>query len=319
MLQEIVDWCFFSLFKLDPSSSLNQIANFFIYDSIKILILLFIMISVMGFLRSYLPPAKVREWLSVKSYGAANFLASLFGAVTPFCSCSSIPIFLGFMEIGVPLGVAFSFLITSPLINEYLVVLLLMFFGWKITVAYVVSGVVLGTVVGVILGKMGLEKHLERDIVSGGLKHPKFTGIKQRVLYGIGEAKRIMVKLWFWIFVGVGLGAVIHNFVPESMIQAVLSKTGVFTVLLATLIGIPMYGSCAAIVPIALALFEKGVPIGTALAFMMAVSALSLPEAIILRRAMKLKLLLIFFGIVALGIIFIGYLFNALQPLLIMP
>lgn len=318
MLQQAVDWLIFSVLGFSSSSRLAESLNFFIYDSIKILILLFAMISVLGFFRSFIPPNKVRKWLGRKNYGLSNLIASLFGAVTPFCSCSSIPIFLGFMETGVPLGVAFSFLITSPIVNEYLAVLMFAFFGWKIMLLYIINGVLLGTIIGIVLGKMGLEKHLEKDMVpSGRMKEAKFKSMQSRVVFGLNEAKRIFQKIWIWVLVGVALGAAIHNYVPQEFIQAVISKGGIFTVPIAVLLGVPMYGSCAAIVPIAVALFQKGVPLGTALAFMTAISALSLPEAVILRRAMKLKLILIFFGIVALGIVFIGYLFNFFQPLLI--
>lgn len=272
------------------------------------------MISVIGFLRTYLPQKKVKAWLKAKA-PLGNIMASLFGAVTPFCSCSSIPIFLGFLEAGIPLGVNFSFLITSPLVNEYLVVLMLGFFGWKITALYVISGIIIGVISGLILGKMKLNQHLVKDLVTQKIKEKKYTLLKQRVYYGLNEAKSLTKKIWLWIIVGVGIGAVIHNYIPAETIQSVISKGGFFTVPLAVILGIPMYGSCAAIVPIAVILFEKGVPLGTALAFMMATAALSLPEAVILRRAMKLKLILIFFSIVAAAIIVTGYLFNLLIQL----
>lgn len=319
MLQLIVDWLTYSVFKLAPGSKLGAAINFFIYDSIKIMLLLFVMISVIGFMRSFISGQKIKAWITErKSLG--NFFASLFGAVTPFCSCSSIPIFISFLEAGIPLGVTFSFLITSPLINEYLVVLMLGFFGWKITLVYVISGMVIGVISGIILGKMKLEKYLERDIVVVNTEEScgiKCKGIKQRIVFGINEALCIVKKLWLWILIGVGLGALIHNYVPETAVQAIIGKTGVFSVPIATLLGVPMYGSCAAIVPIAVVLFQKGFPLGTALSFMMAVAALSLPEAIMLRRAMKLKLIAIFFGITTLGIIFTGYLFNLLQKVLV--
>jgi len=309
----------YNLIGLNPTSRIGQSVNFFIYDSIKIILLIFIMISVIGFLRTYLPQNKVRKWLSGKKRGAGNVLASLFGAITPFCSCSSIPIFLGFLEAGVPLGVTFSFLITSPLINEYLVVLMLGFFGWKITALYVVSGLLIGIISGLILGNMKLEKHLVKDLIakkSQIKKEVEYSKIKNRIFFGINEAKSITKKLWLWILVGVGIGALIHNYIPSEIIQGIISKGGPFTVPIAVVLGVPMYGSCAAIVPIAVVLFKKGIPLGTALAFMMATAALSLPEAVILRRAMKLKLIAVFFGIVTLAIIFIGYLINLLQPLL---
>jgi len=313
----IVDWLTYSVLKLNTNSRIGSAINFFVYDSLKIALLLFVMISVIGFLRSFLSQEKVKSWI-MGTKGWGNFFAAAFGAITPFCSCSSIPLFISFLDAGIPLGVTFSFLVTSPLINEYLVVLMLGFFGWKITLAYIVSGMVIGIITGIVLGKMKLEKYIEKDIVPGGVEDcevmPK--GIKQRILFGINEAKCIVKKFWMWILIGVGLGAVIHNYVPQEAVQLIISKTGFLSVPLATLIGVPMYGSCAAIVPIAVVLFQKGFPLGTALAFMMAVSALSLPEAVMLRRAMKLKLIFIFFGITTIGIIFIGYLFNLLQKVL---
>ncbi|MBW2964017.1 permease [Candidatus Woesearchaeota archaeon] len=319
MLQEITDWLTYSLMGMSPDSTGAQALNFFIYDTVKIFILLFVMISLIGLLRTYIPQEKVRRWLSRKRYGAGNLAAALFGAVTPFCSCSSIPIFLSFLEAGVPLGITFSFLITSPIVNEYLVVIMLGFFGWKITAAYVASGVIIGTVSGMILGRMKLEKHLVKDLVSSTKEVQKkimYDGLKKRLLFGVGEATEIIRKLWLWILIGVGAAAAIHNLIPQEFVQSVMDKGGVFAVPVAVLIGVPMYGSCAAIVPIAVVLLQKGVPLGTALAFMMATSALSFPEAVILRRAMKLRLIGIFFGIVTVAIIITGYLFNALQGFL---
>ncbi len=320
MLKELVDLLLYSLCGLDPELKWVESLNFFIYDSIKIILLLLIMISFIGFLRTYLPSNKLKKWISGKKYGLSNLFAALFGAITPFCSCSSIPLFLGFLKAGVPLGVTFSFLITSPVVNEYLVVLMLGFFGWKIALAYALSGILVGVVSGLILGRMKLEKYLVKDVVSTNKKiklEIRYDGIKKRALFGLNESLSIIKKLWLWILVGVGVGAVIHNYIPSELIQSIINKGGIFAVPIAVILGVPMYGSCAAIVPVAVVLFEKGVPIGTALAFMMAVSALSFPEAIILRRAMKLKLILIFFGVVTLAIILTGYLFNLLQAKLV--
>ena len=319
MLQLVVDWLTYSVLKLNADSKIGSGINFFIYDSLKIMLLLFIMIGLIGFLRSFISQEKIKAWITgKKSWG--NFFASLFGAVTPFCSCSSIPLFISFLEAGIPLGVTFSFLVTSPLINEYLVVLMIGFFGWKITLAYIISGMAIGMITGLILGKMKLEKYIEKDIVAENAEEAcevKAKGIKQRIIFGINEAKCIVKKLWIWVLIGVGLGAAIHNYVPNEAVHSIVGKAGFFSVPIAALIGVPMYGSCAAIVPIAVVLFQKGFPLGTALAFMMAVSALSLPEAIMLRRAMKLKLIFIFFSITTLGIIFTGYLFNLLQKILV--
>ena len=319
MLQLAVDWLVYSVLRLPAEALWAEALAFFIYDSIKIMLLLFGMIAAIGFLRTYLPQAKVKEWLA-GGKGSGNFLAALLGAITPFCSCSSIPLFLSFLKAGIPLGITFSFLITSPLINEYLVVLMLGFFGWKITLAYVLSGLVIGTGCGFVLGKMGLEKHLVADMLpepAPADNREAALSFMERIAFGWKEAVTIVKKLWGWVLLGVGIGAVIHNYVPQEAIQNIIAKTGFFSVPIATLIGIPMYGSCAAIVPVAVVLFQKGVPLGTALSFMMAISALSLPEAVMLRRAMKLPLIAIFFSITALGIIFTGYLFNLLQTVLV--
>ena len=219
MLQVTVDWILYSFIGLDPSSRLSQSINFFIYDSIKIVFLLFFMILVIGFLRTYISQNKIKEWLSGRKKGAGNLMASLFGAITPFCSCSSIPIFIGFLEAGIPLGAAFSFLITSPLINEYLVVLMLGFFGWKITFVYVAGGILIGTAAGSILGSMKLEKHLVKDLISsnsGLVKEVKYANIKKRLQFGLNESVSIIKKLWPWILAGVAIGAAIHNYFPSQ-------------------------------------------------------------------------------------------------------
>lgn len=315
MLQRIIDSILISL-GINLKTKSGEIFSYFLYDSIKIIALLFFLIWLVGILRSFLSEKRIKEILSKQKFGSGNILASIFGAITPFCSCSSIPIFLSFIKAGVPLGVTFSFLITSPIVNEYLVVIMFALFGWKIAAIYVLFGVLLGTFSGIVLEKMKLEKYLVKDMKIKNKVDKKFENFKSRIVFGLEEASSITKKLWLWILIGVGIGAVIHNFVPTDMVHNMINKTGFFSVPIAVLIGVPMYGSCAAIVPIALVLFEKGVPLGTALSFMMAVSALSLPEVIILRRAMKLRLILIFFGVVTTGIILIGYLFNAIQPIL---
>lgn len=319
ILQQSVDWIFYSLAGLDKVSVISQAANFFVYDSVKVVLLLFFMITLIGFLRTYISSNHVRKWLGGKKEGLGNLAASIFGAITPFCSCSSIPMFMGFLKSGVPVGVTFSFLITSPIINEYLVVLMLGFFGWKITAAYVISGILIGTLCGIALGRLGVEKYVKKEFraSNGRASEMKYKSLLQRIEFGINESWCILKRLWIWILVGVGLGAIIHNFIPQQLIETAVNATGFFAVPIAVLIGVPMYGSCAAIVPIAVVLFEKGVPLGTALAFMMAVSALSLPEFVILKRVMKTKLLLLFFGIVTLGILITGFIFNFLQNVLV--
>lgn len=297
---------------------MGKAVNFFLYDSVKIIFLLFSLILIIGFIRTYLPQRIIKNWMGKRGL-SGNFFAALFGAVTPFCSCSSIPLFLGFLEAGIPLGVTFSFLITSPLINEYLVVLMLGFFGYKITLLYVASGLFIGTFSGAILGRMKLDRYLVSDIIdkrnNNDIKEESYS-FYARIKYGYQESISILRKVWLWVLVGVGVGAVIHNYVPQEAIESIIAKTGIFSVPIAVVLGVPMYGSCAAIVPIAVVLFQKGIPLGTALAFMMAIAALSLPEAIMLRRAIKIELILIFFGITSIAIIITGYLFNFLQHIL---
>ncbi|MBU2637834.1 MAG: permease [Nanoarchaeota archaeon] len=319
MLQQAVDWLLYSVIKMDSTTRLAETLNYIIYDTIKIMFLLFVMVFIAAFLRSYLPQDKMKKWLSKKRYGLENLLAAIFGAITPFCSCSSIPLFIGFIRSGIPLGVTFSFLVTSPLVNEYLVVLMFGFFGWKIAAAYVISGILLGFFSGIILGKMNLERYLNKDIAlnAKSFKQKALSTMQERFNFSINESYAMVAKLWIWLIVGVGIGAIIHNYVPQELIQSAISRTGIFTIPVVVLLGVPMYGSCAAIVPIAVALFQKGIPLGTALAFMMAISALSLPEGVMLKGIMKLKLVLIFFAVVTAGIILTGYLFNFLQNILL--
>lgn len=298
---------------LDPASRFGGAVHFFVYDSLKILLLLAAMIFVLGVVRTFLPEEKMKAWMGGRGVHH-NFLASLFGAVTPFCSCSSIPIFISLLKARVPMGVAFSFLITSPVINEYLVVLMMAQFGLPITAAYVGSGLVLGTAVGAILGRMNLETLLEADLVGSGYQgqDSKRHTWATRFRFGFDETISVLRQIGLWVLVGVAAGAFIHNYVPQQTVQRLVGATGAFAVPVATLLGVPMYGSCASIVPIAVVLFEKGIPLGTALAFMMAVSALSLPEAIMLRRAMRLQLIALFFGLTTAAIILTGYLLNLL-------
>jgi len=288
----------------------NEALLFFIEDYIKIIVLLFLAILIIGTLRTYISARRLQQSLAKKHKLIAHTGAAMFGAVTPFCSCSSIPLFMGFLEAHVPLGVALSFLITSPIVNEYMAVLMLVAFGWKVTLLYIVFGILLGVVAGIILGRMDVDRYLVKDITRRKITERKYTAFSQRVRFGFDEAIGITKKLWLWVLAGVALGAIIHNMVPESFFTSMISNTGIFAVPLAVLLGVPLYASSAALVPVAQSLVEKGVPLGTTLAFIMATSALSFPEAIILRRVMKLRLILIFFGVVALGIVVIGYLFN---------
>jgi len=312
VLLKLADWLIYGLFGLEKGVHYADAIHFFIYDLMKIFLLLSVLIFLIGVVRTYLPEEKLKNWMS-KGGLFGNFVAALFGAITPFCSCSSIPLFISFLKAGAPLGVTFSFLITSPLINEYLVILMFGTFGLKVTMLYVAFGMVMGIAAGAIIGKMRLEGHLEEDLVKSSSVNQdssKSLTFQDRIKFGWDEATSIIRKIWVWIFVGVGIGALIHNYVPQESIHAVMEKTGIWSVPIATILGVPLYGSCAAIVPVAVVLFEKGIPLGTALAFMMAMAALSLPEAIMLRRVMKLSLIGIFFGITTGAIIISGYLMN---------
>ncbi len=291
---------------------LAEALGFFVYDTIKVLLLLFLMILFVGTLRTYLPTYKVKKYLTGKKEGVGNLFASLFGAVTPFCSCSSIPIFFSMIDAGVPLGVGFSFLITSPLVNEYVAVLMISVFGLKITLYYILAGMFIGITGGIILGKMKLEKYLVKDFLKQDRirKEKVYILFSERIKFGLGEASDVLKKTWLYAVIGIGVAAVIHGYVPDKFFSSLVNKGGIFAVPIATLIGVPLYASCASLIPIAAAFVGKGIPLGTALAFLMSTAALSLPEAVMLRRVMKLKLIMIFFGIVAVSIMIIGYLFN---------
>lgn len=314
-IQQFSHWFVLEFLGLARDSHLGKTVDFFIYDSIKIMLLLFFMIFIMAIIRSYISRERIRKALSGNIPVIPNLSASLFGAATPFCSCSSVPIFISFLEAGVPIGTAFSFLVTSPLVNEYMAILMLGFFGWEVTAVYILAGIILGTISGIGIGRMGIQDQLVTDVTSfKKTTDPEndFPSFSARLTFAYVEARTIIAKLWLWILLGVGVGAIIHGFVPEELIHSIVQAGGIFAVPLSVLAGVPIYANCSAVVPIAVVLFEKGVPLGTALAFMMASSALSLPEAIILRRAIKLKLLALFFAIVAAGIVLIGYLFNFL-------
>jgi uncharacterized membrane protein YraQ (UPF0718 family) len=312
VLLKLADWLIYGLFGLEKGVHYADAIHFFIYDLMKIFLLLGALIFLIGVIRTCLPEEKLKNWMS-RGGLFGNFVAALFGAITPFCSCSSIPLFISFLKAGAPLGVTFSFLITSPLINEYLVILMFGTFGLKVTLLYVAFGMGMGIAAGAIIGKMRLEGHLEEDLLksSSAIQDAsKSMSFRERLKFGWDESSSIIRKIWIWICVGVGIGAFIHNYVPQESIHAVMEKTGIWSVPIATILGVPLYGSCAAIVPVAVVLFEKGIPLGTALAFMMAMAALSLPEAIMLRRVMKLSLIGIFFGTTTVAIIISGYLMN---------
>lgn len=313
--QLLADWLTNNLINLDLESRLGSSVNFFIYDSLKILILLLAVNYLMAIVRYYLPVEKLRDFLaSRKWYGLDYLLAAVFGTITPFCSCSSIPLFIGFLEAGIPLGVTLSFLITSPLVNQVAVVLFAGLFGWKITVFYVIAAVCLGMLGGFVLSKLRLEKYvtdyvrqikaLKRQAVQN---EARFSGLL-KIFWQDGWTltKRIMP----YVFLGVGVGALIHGFVPAGFFEKYITAENLLAVPIATLVAVPLYANAVGVIPIMQSLVEKGIPLGTALAFMMAVIGLSLPEALILKRVMKIRLLVYFFGITTVNIMIIGYLFN---------
>ncbi|MEO8514261.1 MAG: permease [Ignavibacteria bacterium] len=318
-LQYISDWLVYSIIGLTEQSHLGSALNFFIYDTIKILILLFIIIFFMWIINSYFPIARIRNFLSRnKLYGLEYLFASLFGAVTPFCSCSSVPLFMGFVKGGIPLGVTFSFLVTSPLVNEVAVAMFLGMFGFKITAIYVTSGIILGIASGVILGKLKLEYLLTdwvRKVWADSEKEKeRFEDEKLPFLRRIpaitSEASEIIKSVILYVIIGIAIGAGMHGFIPEGFFAQYIGKETWYAVPLAVILGVPMYANAAGIIPVIQVFIAKGVPLGTSLSFMMAVVGLSIPEAILLKKVMTGKLIAIFFSVVTVCIIISGYIFN---------
>ncbi len=318
-LQYIADWLVLDVFGLEAKSKLSETINFFIYDATKILLLLFVIIFSMGIVNSYFPIDKVRNYLSRKKlYGFEYLMASLFGVVTPFCSCSSVPLFIGFVKGGIPLGVTFAFLITSPLVNEVAIGLFLGLFGVKTTVIYVINGILLGTVSGVVIQKLKLESYLTpwvKEVLANAQKEQDiFQEAKQTFAERLKviwiEVIRILKGLLPYVLVGIAVGAIMHGYIPDGFFEQYMNKENLFAVPIATILAIPMYSNASGILPVVQVLVAKGIPIGTAIAFMMGVVGLSLPEAMLLKKVMTFKLIGIFFGIVTLCIIISGYLLN---------
>lgn len=317
-IQSLADWLIYTVLGITQHSKLGDALNFFVYDTVKILFLLFLITFVMGIVNSYFPIEKIRNFLSRnRLYGGEYLLASTFGAVTPFCSCSSVPLFIGFVKGGIPLGVTFAFLITSPLVNEVAVAMFIGMFGWKTTLIYVTSGILLGTIGGMILGKLNLEPLLS-DWVQTVLKNAEkeeayeedaltFT---QRLPEIAREAWGIVKGVFIYVIIGIGIGALMHGFIPTGFFEQYISKDNPFAVPIAVLMGVPMYSNAAGVLPIIQVLVQKGIPLGTAIAFMMGVVGLSLPEATLLKKVMSMKLIAIFFGVVTVCIIISGYFFN---------
>jgi len=310
-IQIFADWLTKSVLNLAEGSRVYAALNFFIFDSIKILILLSIIIFAVTLIRTFIPPEKIKQILTHKHPYLGNALAAIFGIFTPFCTCSAIPLFLGFLEAGVPIGATFSFLIASPMINEVALVLLLGMFGWKVAALYILSGLLIAIIAGIVLGRLGVERLLIKlDLGSDKEEENKAITWQMRLRFGKRYTLSILKKVWPYVLIGIAVGGLIHGYVPADFLARYADSSKWYAVPLATLVGIPLYSNAAGIVPLVSVLTEKGVAIGTVLAFMMAVTGLSLPEFMILRKVMQTKLILLFAAIVGLGIMITGYLFN---------
>ena len=322
MIQQFADWLVYSLIGLDGTTALGGAVNFFVYDSIKILILLFLISSIMGIVNAYFPIERLREYLvSHRLYGLQYLLASIFGAITPFCSCSSIPLFIGFVKGGIPLGVTLAFLITSPLVNEVAVAMFLGSFGLQATMVYVVSGILLGCIGGFVLGRMRLEPYLsdwvkhvqaqsEEQTEQWERDNATFT---QRLPTIISDAWQIVRSVLVYVLIGIGIGAFMHGFIPEGFFEQYMSRENWYAVPLSVILAVPMYANAAGIVPVVEVFVAKGIPLGTAIAFLMGVVGLSLPEATLLKKVMTWRLISIFFATITLFIILSGYMFNIIM------
>ena len=313
-LQSISDMIIYDLISLPKNSHFTNAASFFIFEVPKVLLLLVLIVFAVGIIRTYFSPERTRKILGGKKLFAGNILASVLGIVTPFCSCSAIPLFLGFVESGVPLGVTFSFLIAAPMINEIAVVLLLGLFGWKTALIYMSTGLLIAVVSGYVISRLKLEKYVEDWVyeIKAGSVEMREEKIKfpQRISAGFDAVKEIVGKVWIYIIMGIAVGAAIHGYVPENFMASLMGKSAWWSVPAAVIIGVPMYSNAAGIIPIVQALLEKGAALGTVLAFMMSVIGLSLPETIILKKVLKLPLIFVFIFIVTVGIILVGFLFN---------
>jgi len=313
-LQPVTNWLIDTVFGMTKGAHLTEALRFFVFEFPKVMMLLTLIIFLVGIIRTYFTPERTRKALEGKKTFTGNVMASALGIVTPFCSCSAIPLFLGFVESGVPLGVTFSFLISSPMINEVAVVLLYGMFGWKVAAIYVGTGLAIAIIAGWIIGLLKLEKWVEpwvyeTHLGNNGEEEEKIT-FGSRVSLGYDAIKDIVGKVWIYVALGIAVGAGAHGYVPEEFMAALMGKSTWYSVPLSILIGIPLYSNAAGIVPIVSVLIEKGASLGTALAFMMAVIGLSLPEMIILRKVLKLPLIFTFIGVVGFGIMIVGYLFN---------
>ena len=314
MLKQSADYITFELLCLIPGTRSGEALDFFLYDTAKIFLLLATIIFVVAVIRTSFPPEKTKRILSHKREYVGNVLAAMLGIVTPFCSCSAVPLFIGFVESGVPLGVTFSFLISSPMVNEIALIMLWGLFGWKIALIYIGSGLLVAIVAGIIIGRLKMEKYVQDYVWEMQVGNAEIVQLnfREKLDYARGYTVELLRKIWPYVVVGVGLGALIHGYVPADFLARWAGRDNPFAVPVAVALGVPLYSNAAGVIPVVHALMEKGMAIGTVLAFMMAVTALSLPEAIILKNVLKNQLLAVFFGTVAVAIICVGYLFNAI-------
>jgi len=313
MFKWFADYVTYGLLHLPPGNHLAESVNFFLYDVPKIYFLLAVIVFFVAIIRTYLPPERIRKILSHEKEFMGNITAAALGIFTPFCTCSAIPLFIGMLESGVPLGVTMSFLVSSPTINEVALVMLWGLFGWRVAVIYILSGMLIAIVSGFIIGRLKMESYVEEFVFKVKAKQEGFEEKltwNDRWSYAAEYVREIFSQVWLYVLLGVGLGAFIHGYVPVEFVTRYAGNSNPFAVIIAVMIGVPLYSNAAGTIPVVQALFSKGLALGTTLAFMMAVTALSLPEFIILRKVLKLRLLLTYFGTVATGIIFIGYLFN---------
>lgn len=313
-LKPLAAWLTYGLIGLEEKTRLGDAVEFFLYDTPKVLMLLTLVVFGVGIVRSFFTPERTRRMLAGKSLAAGNVLAALLGVVTPFCSCSAVPLFIGFVTTGVPLGVTFSFLISAPMVNEIALVLLFGLFGWKIAALYMGTGLAIAVIAGWIIGRLKMEGHVEEWVyemegADGDALEESLTW-NDRIRYGMDAVKDIVAKVWPYVVAGIAVGAGIHGFVPENFMASIMGRGAWWSVPLAVIIGIPMYSNAAGIIPVVQALLGKGAALGTVLAFMMSVIGLSLPETVILRKVLKVRLIAVFVGVVGTGILLVGYLFN---------
>ena len=311
-LQQFADWVTYAIFGLVQGTPLASSVNFFVYDSIKVTLMLAVIVFGVAIIRTYITPQKVKKWVAGRTEGAGNVVAAVLGIPTPFCSCSAVPLFIGFVESGVPLGITFSFLIASPLINEVAAAMLLAMFGWQIALIYIVSGLIIAIVAGIIIGRLHLENEVEEFVYKCKMHDllEKTMSWKDRLTFAKTESRDITLKVLPYILIGIAIGAVIHGYAPADFLVNIAGPDNPLAVPIAVLIGIPLYSNAAGMIPIMEVLTSKGMAMGTALAFMMAVIGLSLPEMIILRKVIRIKLLVIFAGILFVSFTLTGYLFN---------